>query len=52
MRVAIKFYMRVWPLTIAGSILFAGDEGLGVEETPVGTRPYLINDVGLKVDVE
>ena len=39
-------------LTVARGILLAGDEGLGVEETPVGARLHLIDDVGLEIDVE
>ena len=38
--------------TVARGILLAGDEGLGVEETPVGARLHLIDDVGLEIDVE
>ena len=39
-------------LTVAGSVLLAGDESLGVEEAPVCARSDLIDDVGLKVDIE
>ena len=38
--------------TIAGSILLAGDEGLGVEKAAVGTGSNLVDDVRLKVNVE
>ena len=39
-------------LTVAGSIFLARHKSLGMEETPVGTVPNLINDVGLEVDVK
>lgn len=39
-------------LTVARGVLLAGDEGLGVEETPVGARPYFVDDIGLEIDVE
>jgi len=39
-------------LTVAGGIFLAGNEGFGVEETPVWTVPNLIDDIGFKVDVE
>ena len=38
--------------TVVRSVLLAGDESLGVEETPVGARPYLVDDIGLEIDVE
>jgi hypothetical protein len=38
-------------LTIVGGILFAGDHGLRVEETSVGTGSDLINDIGFKIDL-
>ena len=38
--------------TVAGSILLAGDEGLGVEKAAVGTGSNLVDDVRLKVNVE
>ena len=39
-------------LTVARGILLAGDESLGVEETPVGAGPYLVDDIGLEIDVK
>ena len=39
-------------LTVARGILLAGDESLRVEETPVGAGPYLVDDIGLQVNVE
>ena len=38
--------------TVAGSVLFASNESLRVEQTPVGARPYLVDDIGLEIDVE
>ena len=38
-------------LTVVGGILFAGDHGLWVEETSVGTSSDLVNDIGLKIDL-
>ena len=43
---------EILPLTVAGSIFLAGHKSLGVEETPVCAIPDLIDDVGLKVDIE
>ena len=40
------------PLTIASSIFLARYKSLGVEETPVSAVSNLIDDIGLKVDVE
>ena len=40
------------PLTVAGSIFLARHKSLGMEETPVGTIPNLIDDIRLKVDVK
>jgi hypothetical protein len=39
-------------LTVASSILLAGHQSLGMEETPVRASPDLINDIGLEVNVE
>jgi len=38
-------------LTVVGGILFAGDHGLGVEETSVGTGSDLVNDIGFEIDL-
>lgn len=38
--------------TVARSILFASNESLGVEETPVGARPDLVDDIGFEIDVK
>jgi hypothetical protein len=38
--------------TVTGSILLACDESLGVEETSVGARLDLVDDIGFKVDVQ
>lgn len=40
------------PLTVAGSVLLASDEGLGVEKAPVRTRLHLIDHIGLEINVE
>lgn len=40
------------PLTVASSIFLARHESLRVEETPVGTIPDLVDDIGLEVDVK
>ena len=39
-------------LTVARSVLFAGNKSLGVEEAPVGASADLIDNVGLEVDVK
>jgi len=44
--------MRHEQRTVAGSVLLAGDKGLRVEKAAVGTSSHLIDDIGLKVNVE
>lgn len=43
---------RNLPLTVAGGVFLARHKSLRVEETLVSTAANLIDDVGLKVDVE
>lgn len=38
--------------TVVGGILLSGDKSLGVEEVLVGTSSDLVNDVGLKIDLD
>lgn len=38
--------------TVAGGVLLAVDEGLGMEKTPVRASLDFVNDIGLEVDVE
>ena len=44
--------MQTKRLTVAGRVLLASNESLGVEKTPVGTRPYFIDDIGLEINVK
>lgn len=39
-------------LTVVGSVLLSGDEGLRVEERLVGSGPDLVNHVGLEIDLK
>ena len=39
-------------LTVAGGIFPARHKSLGMKETPVGTIPHLVDNIGLKVNVE
>ena len=39
-------------LTVVGGVLLARDKGLRVEEAPVWASLDLIDDIGLKVDVQ
>jgi hypothetical protein len=39
-------------LTVAGGILLARYKSLRVEETPIRASPDLVDDIGLKVNVQ
>lgn len=38
--------------TVVGGIFLSSDHLFGVEKTPVGTRPYFINDIGLEIYID
>jgi hypothetical protein len=38
-------------LTVVGGIFLAGDHGLGVEETSVGSGSHFVDDIGFEIDL-